>query len=111
MPEWRKIGANGLPNEGRSPKSGHRMATEGMQLPWRWNGGTIPLNLGVIWEMSVYYGFLTISGGSYKGQPDDVQTWGLMATVVGQVIFHMSAWPRSCQPEKHQSAPCICSDW
>ncbi len=31
--EWRKIWANGLPNEGRSPKSGHRMATEGMQFP------------------------------------------------------------------------------
>jgi PPOX class probable F420-dependent enzyme len=24
-----------------------------MQFPWRWNGGTISLNLGVIWEMSV----------------------------------------------------------
>jgi hypothetical protein len=23
-----------------------------MQFSWRWNGGTIPLNLGVIWEMS-----------------------------------------------------------
>ncbi len=36
----------------RSLKSGHRMAAEGMQFPWRWNGGTISLNLGVIWEMS-----------------------------------------------------------
>ena len=53
MAEWRKIWANGLPNEGRSPKSGHRMIAEGMQFSWRWNGGTISLNLGVIWEMSV----------------------------------------------------------
>ena len=53
MSEWRKIWANGLPNEGRSPKSGHRMAAERMQFPCRWNGGTIYLNLGVIWEMSV----------------------------------------------------------
>ena len=37
---------------GRSPKSGYRMAAEGMQDPWRWIGGTISLNLGVIWEMS-----------------------------------------------------------
>ncbi len=29
------------------------MAAEGMQFSWRWNGGTIPLNLGVTWEMSV----------------------------------------------------------
>ncbi len=29
------------------------MAAEGMQFSWRWNGGTISLNLGVIWEMSV----------------------------------------------------------
>ncbi len=29
------------------------MASEGMQFSWRWNGGTISLNLGVIWEMSV----------------------------------------------------------
>jgi hypothetical protein len=28
------------------------MAAEGMQFPWRWNGGTISLNLGVIWKMS-----------------------------------------------------------
>ncbi len=41
-----------LPNEGRSPKSGHRMAAEGMQFSWRWNGSTISLNLRVIWEMS-----------------------------------------------------------
>ncbi len=52
MSEWRKIWANGLPNEGQSPKLAHRMAAEGMQFPWRWNGGTISLNLGVIWEMS-----------------------------------------------------------
>ncbi len=53
MSEWRKIWANGLPNEGRSPKSGHRMAAKGIQLPWWWDGGTIFLILGVIWEMSV----------------------------------------------------------
>ncbi len=52
MSEWRKIWANGLPNEGRSPKSGHRMAAEGMEFPWRWTGGTISTNLDVIWEMS-----------------------------------------------------------
>ena len=28
------------------------MAADGMQFPWRWNGDTISLNLGVIWEMS-----------------------------------------------------------
>ncbi len=28
------------------------MAAEGMQFPWGRNGGTISLNLGVIWEMS-----------------------------------------------------------
>ncbi len=33
-------------------RPGHRMAAEGMPLPWRWNGSTISLNLGVIWEMS-----------------------------------------------------------
>ncbi len=29
------------------------MAAEGMQFPWRWNGGPISVNLEVIWEMSV----------------------------------------------------------
>ena len=52
MSEWRKIWANGLPGEGRSPKSGHRMAAEGMPFSWRWNGGTIFPNLDVIWGMS-----------------------------------------------------------
>ena len=28
-------------------------AAEGMQFPWRWNGGTISTVLDVIWEMSV----------------------------------------------------------
>ena len=28
------------------------MAAEGMQCPWRWNGGTISPNMEVIWEMS-----------------------------------------------------------
>jgi len=49
--EWRKIWTDGLPSEGRSPKSGHRMAAEGMQSACRWNGGTAALNLEVIWEM------------------------------------------------------------
>ena len=52
MSEWRKIWTNGLPNEGRSQKSCHRMAAEGIRFPWRWNGGTICLKSGVIWEMS-----------------------------------------------------------
>ncbi len=53
MSEWRKIWANGLSNEGRSAKSGHRMAAEGMQFLWRWDGSTISLYLEVIWEISV----------------------------------------------------------
>ena len=36
------------------------MAAEGMQFSWRWNGGTISLNLGVIWEMSVESTFATV---------------------------------------------------
>ena len=43
---------NGLPDEGRSPESGHRMAAEGMPFPWRGNGSTISIDLAVIWEMS-----------------------------------------------------------
>ena len=35
MFEWRKIWTNGLPNEGRSPKSRHQMAAEGVLFPWR----------------------------------------------------------------------------
>ena len=53
MSEWRKIWANGLPNEDRSPQSGHRMAAEGVPFLWRWNGGTISTVLEVIWGMSV----------------------------------------------------------
>ncbi len=53
MYEWRKIWANGLANEAPSPKSGHRMAAEGMRFSWPWNGSMISLNLGVIWEISV----------------------------------------------------------
>jgi len=49
--EWRKIWANGLPNEGRLPKSCHRMAAKGIQFPWRWGGRTISTNLDVIWGM------------------------------------------------------------
>ena len=33
------------------------MAAEGMQFPWRRNGGTISLNLDVIWDMSVKRAF------------------------------------------------------
>ncbi len=50
---FRKIWTNGRPNEARSPKSGHRMAAQGMPFPWRWNGGTISSNLWVIWGMLV----------------------------------------------------------
>ena len=39
------------------------MAAEGMQFSWRWNGGTISLNLGVIWEMSVNH---VVEGGPHK---------------------------------------------
>jgi len=39
--------------ESRSPNSGDRMAAEEIPFPWRWKGGTIFLNLGVIWKMSV----------------------------------------------------------
>ena len=45
--------ANGVPDEGRSPKSGHRMAAEGIQFPWRGNGSTISTDLDGIWGMSV----------------------------------------------------------
>ncbi len=51
-----EIWENGLPDEGRTPKSGHRMAAEGMPFPWRWNGGTISLNLDVIRGTSVRAG-------------------------------------------------------
>ena len=44
---------HGLPDEGRSPESGHRMAAEGMPFPWRWNGSTISTDSDVIWGMSV----------------------------------------------------------
>ena len=52
MSGWRKIWANGLPDEDRSPKSSHRMAAEGIPFPWRGNGGTISTQLDVIWGMS-----------------------------------------------------------
>ena len=48
----RKMWANGLANEGRSPYSCHRMAAKGMQFPWRWNDGMISVNLDVIRGMS-----------------------------------------------------------
>ncbi len=53
MSEWRKIWANGLPDERQSPNSGHRMAAKGMPFPWRWDGGMISMVLDVIWGMSV----------------------------------------------------------
>ncbi len=34
------------------------MATDGVQFSYLWNGGTISLKLGVIWEMSVQIHFL-----------------------------------------------------
>ncbi len=43
---------NGIPNEDRSPKSGHRMAAQGMRFSWRRNDGTISPTLGVIRGMS-----------------------------------------------------------
>ena len=47
------------------PKSGHRMAAEGMPFPWRWNDDTISQNLDVIWGTSVRAGSpLTIEFGS-----------------------------------------------
>ncbi len=52
MFEWRKIWPNGLPDEGQSPKPGHRMAEEGIPFPWWWSGGTISTVLDVIWGMS-----------------------------------------------------------
>ncbi len=52
MSEWWKIWANGLPIEDLSPKSGYRMAVEGLPFPWRWNGGTISAVLEFNWGMS-----------------------------------------------------------
>ena len=52
MSGWRKIRANGPPNEERSPKSCHRMAAKGIQPPWRWDCGMISTNLDGIWGMS-----------------------------------------------------------
>ena len=66
MSEWRKIWPNGLPNQGRSPRSGHRMAAEVMQFPWRWNGGMISANLEVIWEMSAKRPWSRINGPRYE---------------------------------------------
>ncbi len=54
MSGWREKLPNGLPNGGRSLKSGHRMAAKGMEFPWRWTSGKISANLDVIWGMSVY---------------------------------------------------------
>ncbi len=41
---------NGLPNEGRSPKSDHRMVAETILFSRRWYGGIISANMEVIWE-------------------------------------------------------------
>ena len=66
MSEWRKIWADALPDEGRSPKSGYRMAAEGIQFPWRWTSGTATMKLDVIWGMSVKGLFSSI--GRVRGQ-------------------------------------------
>ena len=53
MSGWRKIWANGLPNEDRSPNPGHRMAAKWIEFPWQWTSSTFSTNLDVIWGMSV----------------------------------------------------------
>ena len=60
MSEWREKWPNGIPSTGQLPKSCYRMASKGIPLPWRWNGGTISLNLVVIWEMSAYIKGMTV---------------------------------------------------
>jgi hypothetical protein len=50
--EWRNIWSNGLPDESRFPKSGHRMAADGMPFLWRWNGGTNSTVFDGIWGIS-----------------------------------------------------------
>jgi hypothetical protein len=52
-----RLGAGGGRAEG-----GRGMAAEGMQFSWRWNGGMVSLNLGVIWGMSVQINIETIEG-------------------------------------------------
>ena len=52
MSGWREKGLNGLPNGGRSVKSGHRMVVKAMQFPWRWESGTISTNWDVICGIS-----------------------------------------------------------
>ena len=52
MSEWWKTLANDLSIEGRSPRSGHRMAAERVQFPWRRDGGAISTNLDGIWGTS-----------------------------------------------------------
>lgn len=47
-------------------------------------------------DKTPYYGYITIPGGSYVGQPSDVKTWGLLATVVASadtdddVIYYLT---------------------
>jgi predicted methyltransferase len=48
-----KIALHPRPSDG--PKSGYRVATEGMRFSRPWNDGTVFYDLGVIWEMSVEY--------------------------------------------------------
>ncbi len=74
MFEWRKIWPNGLPDEGQSPKPGHRMAEEGIPFPWRWYGGTISTNLDVIWGMSVesYIGKFSLRNTCSEGGHDEI---------------------------------------
>ena len=54
LPERPLLAKSGLRRHPRCPKSGHRMAAEGMQFSWGWSGGTISANLELNWEMSVY---------------------------------------------------------
>ncbi len=63
--EWRKIWADGLPDEGQSSKPGHRMAADGMRFPWRSNGSMIFTDLDVIWGMSVKIGAKVVRHGRY----------------------------------------------
>ncbi len=59
--------ANGLPDEGRSPKSGRRMAAEGMLFSWRWN-------LLAVERWYDFHGF-----GCHLGNVDLDVIWGMSA--------------------------------
>ncbi len=98
--------ANGVPDEGRSPESGYRMAAEGIQFPWRGNGSAISTKLDCIWGMStkvpraVLFGYHQdwpeISSGecrievvAFGGRPYDVGSECLLSP-----LYHRS-YPRS----------------